>query len=185
MSFFGIGTRKINKKNKQRMNENSKQQRINEILMNDMIWRDEYLNKKQRRYNNFTKNAVTRSKLFNNNYLKRRGNRESTAKLERNREKLERNREFTALLEKNPNNNYLKWRRNKGLTAKLEKNNQGSNNHSKYLYNKYWESKRRNRELAAKLEKNPFNYGSNNYGKYVKSMNDAMKKWDHNRGIFI
>jgi len=165
MSLFG--TRKNKSKNEILKNE-----------LNYMIARAENSNERQRRYNNFTKNAVTRRKLFNNNYLKMRTNRESTAKLERNRE-------FTALLEKNPNNNYLKWRRNRGLTAKLEKNNQGSNNHSKYLYNKYLESKRRNRELAAKLEKNPFNQGSNNHSKYLKSMNDAMKKWEHNRGIFI
>jgi hypothetical protein len=157
MPFFGT-----RKNNKQRMNE-SRKQRIRNNELNYMIAKAEYLNKKQTALNKNRKNAVTRSKLFNNNFLKMKNE--------------EKNREFTALLEKNPNNNYLKWRRNKGLTAKTEKNNQGSNNHNKYVYNKYLEQKRRNRELAAKLEKNPSNWGSNNYSKYVKSMNDEMQKY--------
>ena len=102
--------------------------KIRNNKLNKMIAKAENNNRLERAlknihrgYNNSTKNAVTRRKLFNNNYLKKR-----------------RIRQWTALLEKYPNNNYLKMRRNKELTAKLE--NQDSNNLRKYLWNVYGET---------------------------------------------
>ena len=96
---------------------------------------------------------------------------------------------FTSKNKKAKNaNNARRAAEENALIAKGKRENERNRQYKKYvnnlstrrnLFNNNYLKRRGNRALAGKLEKNPFNKNSNNYGKYVKCINDG-KHWHSN-----